>query len=157
MTDIHYLTGDATRPVGIGPKIIVHICNDQGRWGKGFVKAISARWLEPEQVYRAWFDEQAGFELGAVQFVEAESETWVANMIGQHGMQEKDGVPPIRYAAVWSGLQKVAEKAIEVNASVHMPRIGCGLAGGEWSKIEPIIIETLCKKDIEVMVYDVGK
>jgi O-acetyl-ADP-ribose deacetylase (regulator of RNase III) len=155
--DIHYFTGDATRPVGIGPKIIVHICNDQGRWGKGFVKAISGRWPEPEQVFRAWFDEKAGFELGAVQFVEAESETWVANMIGQHGLHEKDGVPPIRYAAVWSGLQKVAEKAIELNASVHMPRIGCGLAGGEWSKIEPIIIETLCKKGIEVMVYDFGK
>jgi O-acetyl-ADP-ribose deacetylase (regulator of RNase III) len=156
MPSIQYLTGDATRPLGQGRKIIAHVCNDQGRWGKGFVKAISARWPESEKVYRAWFDEKAGFELGAVQFIEVERETWVANMIGQHGMQDKDGVPPIRYAAVWSGLQKVAEKAKELNASVHMPRIGCGLAGGEWSKIEPIIIETLCKKDIDVTVYDFG-
>ena len=76
-----------------------------------------------------------------------------ANLIGQHGLQENDGVPPIRHAAVWSGLRKVAEKAKELNASVHMPRIGCGPAG-EWTKVAPIIIETLCKNGIEVTVYD---
>jgi O-acetyl-ADP-ribose deacetylase (regulator of RNase III) len=154
--NINYRTGDATRPVGNDPKIIAHVCNDQGRWGKGFVKAISARWPEPEEAYRAWVEEKTGFELGAVQFVKVEGEIWVANMIGQHGLQEKDGVPPIRYAAIWSGLEKVAEKAKALGASVHMPRIGCGLAGGEWSKIEPIVIETLCKNGVDVMVYDLG-
>jgi O-acetyl-ADP-ribose deacetylase (regulator of RNase III) len=154
--NINYLTGDATRPTGHRRKIIAHICNDQGRWGKGFVVAISAQWPEPEEVYRIWFNEKAGFELGAVQFIQVERDLWVANMIGQQGMQEKDGVPPIRYAAVWSGLQKVAEKAKELDASVHMPRIGCGLAGGDWTKIEPIIVETLCKKGVEVTVYDFG-
>ena len=36
---IVYTIGDATLPAGPGPKIIVHICNDQGKWGKGFVSA----------------------------------------------------------------------------------------------------------------------
>src|SRR6267154_2491317 len=98
MPSIQYVTGDATRPSGQGRKIIAHVCNDQGRWGKGFVRAISARWPESEKVYRAWFDEKVGFELGAVQFIEVEQETLVANMIGQHGIKDKDGVPPIRYA-----------------------------------------------------------
>jgi O-acetyl-ADP-ribose deacetylase (regulator of RNase III) len=154
--DIAFHIGDATRPVGPGNKIIAHVCNDQGRWGKGFVMAIAARWPQPEEAYRKWFDEQTGFELGAVRFVQAERDIWVANMIGQHGMREMDGVPPIRYAAVWSGLQTVAAKAKELKASVHMPRIGCGLAGGEWPKIEPIIRETLCKLEIAVLVYDRG-
>jgi O-acetyl-ADP-ribose deacetylase (regulator of RNase III) len=57
--DIAYHTGDATRPVGRGNKIIAHVCNDQGRWGKGFVMAISARWPLPEEAYRKWFDEQS--------------------------------------------------------------------------------------------------
>ena len=154
--DIRYLTGDATRPIGRGNKLIVHICDDQGRWGKGFVMAISARWPQPEAAYREWFDEQTGFELGEVRFVQVEQDIWIANMIGQQGLREKDGVPPIRYAAVWSGLQAVAAKAKELKASVHMPRIGSGLAGGKWSKIEPIIRETLCKLGIAVTVYDRG-
>ena len=54
MTTIEFMTGDATKPVGDGPKIIVHICNDIGGWGKGFVLAISKRWQEPEAAYRGW-------------------------------------------------------------------------------------------------------
>jgi hypothetical protein len=35
-----------------------------------------------------------------------------------------------------------------------MPRIGCGLAGGKWELIEPIIIRTLCERSIVTTVYD---
>jgi hypothetical protein len=35
-----------------------------------------------------------------------------------------------------------------------MPRIGCGLAGGEWSKVEPLIEEHLCGAGLAVTVYD---
>ena len=42
----------------------------------------------------------------------------------------------------------------ELGESVHMPRIGCGLAGGEWSQIEPIIEEHLSKEGVAVTVYD---
>jgi hypothetical protein len=35
-----------------------------------------------------------------------------------------------------------------------MPRIGCGLAGGKWERIEPLIISGLSAHDIAVTVYD---
>ena len=35
-----------------------------------------------------------------------------------------------------------------------MPRIGCGLAGGNWIEIEKIINDTLIKENINVWVYD---
>ena len=35
-----------------------------------------------------------------------------------------------------------------------MPRIGCGLAGGSWETIEPIIARTLGAKGLKVVVYD---
>ena len=53
MMNIQYVKGDATTPQGDGHKIIVHVCNDLGKWGKGFVLAISKRWKEPEATYRA--------------------------------------------------------------------------------------------------------
>ena len=36
--------------------------------------------------------------------------------------------------------------------TIHCPRIGCGLAGGSWSVVEPLIEFYL--KDREVYVYD---
>lgn len=79
-----------------------------------------------------------------------------ANMIGQHGMGRKRGQPPIRYEAVEEGLRRVAEFATERNAAVHMPRIGCGLAGGSWEEIAPIIDRSLVASGVEVTVYDFG-
>src|SRR3954468_22751791 len=91
---------------------------------------------------------------GAVQFVQVEPYIWVANMIGQRGIKRGSSGPPIRYDAVASCLRQVAVKARELEATVHMPRIGCGLAGGEWSKVEPLIEEHLCDSGIAVTVYD---
>jgi hypothetical protein len=37
-----------------------------------------------------------------------------------------------------------------------MPRIGTGLAGGNWAMIEPIIQQQLCNQGLDVTVYDPG-
>ncbi|WKL46475.1 macro domain-containing protein [Flavobacterium pectinovorum] len=155
MKDIQYTKGDATAPQSEDNKIIVHICNDIGGWGKGFVMAISKRWKKPENQYREWFKSKDGFELGKVQFVQVEEDLWVANLIGQHKInKDENGNAPIRYNAIEDGLKEVSLFAKENNASIHMPRIGCGLAGGKWEMIEPIILKTLSNNDVEVVVYD---
>ena len=158
MNEINYITGDATQPDAEGKKIIVHVCNDIGGWGKGFVLALSKRWKQPEAEYRRWHngDDDRPFELGQVQFVPVESDLWVANLIGQRGIRRSGGKPPVRYDAIKAGLDRVSTFAEEHQASVHMPRIGCGLAGGSWDEIEPLIIDTLIAAGVSVTVYDFG-
>src|SRR4051794_38682371 len=107
-TNIQYIKGDATSPSAEVKKIITHICNDIGAWGKGFVVAISKRWKEPERQFREWYKSQKDFALGQVQFVKVSEDTWVANLVGQRDIKkDKNGTPPIRYDAVSTGLQKV--------------------------------------------------
>lgn len=155
MNKINYIKGDATNPKGEENKIIVHVCNDIGGWGKGFVMAISKKWKEPEFEYRNWFKSKNNFELGAVQYVQVEDNLWVANLIGQHKInKDEKGNPPIRYNALDEGMGKISQKAKELEATIHMPRIGCGLAGGSWDKIEPIILKKLISNNIAVTVYD---
>ncbi|MFE3758816.1 hypothetical protein ACFXO9_31315 [Nocardia tengchongensis] len=126
-TEIVYTTGDATAPDAEGSAVIAHICNDLGRWGKGFVVAVSKRWSQPERAYRDWYAQRASndFGLGAIQLVQVEPNLHVANMIGQHGIGTSAGVPPIRYDAVEHCLEQLADFAASSNASVHLPRIGC--------------------------------
>ncbi|MEU7577221.1 macro domain-containing protein [Streptomyces sp. NPDC041068] len=156
MSEITYVRGDATAPFGKGVKLIAHVCNDLGGWGKGFVLAVSRRWPEPEKAYRTWHRERAknDFGLGAVQFVDVGRGLWVANMVGQRGMRTGSKGVPVRYEAIDTALTTLADKAVELGASVHMPRIGCGLAGGKWSRIEPLITERLVAREIAVTVYD---
>jgi O-acetyl-ADP-ribose deacetylase (regulator of RNase III) len=156
MSEITYLKGDATDPQAKGIKLICHVCNDLGGWGKGFVLALSRRWEEPEQQYRAWHRNRNNndFGLGAVQFIQVTPYVWVANMVAQRGIKRGSSGPPIRYEAIAECLRKVAVKAAELGASLHMPRIGCGLAGGDWSRIEPLIMDNLCEQGLAVTVYD---
>ena len=81
-------------------------------------------------------------------------DTTVANMIGQHGIKKGANGQPIRYEALRDCLKTVAERARATGASVHMPRIGCGLAGGDWYRVEEIITSTLVASGVEVTVYD---
>ena len=175
--EIIFTKGDATKPIGTDVKIIVHVCNDIGSWGAGFVLAISKRWKQPEAQYRNWFKTNEGvetetvkyvsaekisdktegklFALGNVQFVKVSADIWVANMIGQKGIsQDSSGRPPVRYEAIAEYLKKASSFAKSENASVHMPRIGSGLAGGNWDKIEEIIQRELVSKRVKTTVYD---
>ena len=163
MNEINYVTGDATTPAGDGLKIIVHVCNDIGAWGSGFVMALSAKWDKPEEAYRAMSEEDR--HLGNVHLVGVEDDIIVANMIGQHNVSSKstgfDGeekiYPPIRYSALVQGLTAINEAALKLKeyqgreVSMHMPRIGSDRAGGKWEFIEQIIRECTT---VPVTVYD---
>ena len=155
MKDILYVKGDATSPIGEGRKILIHCCNDENKWGKGFVMALSRKWKEPELQYRKWGNKgkKGNFKLGSVQFVKVEDDIIVGNMIGQHGIRKQGNVAPIRYGAIQKCLEKVKEAALRNNASIACPRFGSGLAGGSWGRIEELIESILSKNDIQVTVY----
>ncbi|WP_262489339.1 macro domain-containing protein [Listeria monocytogenes] len=111
-------------------------------------------WKEPEKAYRKWYKDKNDFKLGEVQLIPVTDYISICNMIGQKGTKTGSKGAPIRYEAVESCLEKLSEIAKEQQASIHMPRIGCGLAGGKWEIIEPIIRKTLIANDIEVYIYD---
>lgn len=148
---IKYIIGDATEPQGEGTKIICHVCNNVGAWGAGFVLAVSKKWKEPEAAYR----EMTERKLGTVMIIPVEKDILVANMIAQHGVGcNETGLPPIRYGAVRAALAAVNDLAYKINATIHMPRIGCGLAGGRWEDIEQIIKDVA---SVDVIVYDLNE
>jgi len=166
---ITYLTGDATEPWAIDTddscprsQIIAHICNDIGGWGRGFVLSLTKRWPAAEKSYRDWYQmnhnvsgdpELNPFRLGRMKLVRVSNHVFVANMIAQQGIFESPlGIKPIRYNALEDCLSELYLHAKAMNASIHMPRIGCGLAGGKWSEVEPIIARTL--EGLDVYVYD---
>ncbi len=171
---INYARGDATKPNGSGPRLILHCANDAGLWGKGFVLALSKRWPFAEEAYRAWAAMEKSnicesikpewidrvcttgpLQLGEVQLVLVAPKLWIANLIGQHGIEMwPDNRPPIRYDAIQHGLQKVYRYVQIHSASVHMPRMGSGLAGGNWSAVEKLVQVELATKGVSVTVYD---
>ena len=148
MIEINYVKGDATYPIGDGNKIISHICNTENKWGAGFVMAISKKWYAPELAYR----KKKEYKLGTVDFIRVEDDIIVANMIAQKGIgRDEQGNPPIRYDALRTALIQVNNHAILTNSTIHAPRFGAGLSGGDWKVIEQIIKDVMT---VPVTIYD---
>lgn len=129
---IEYRTGDATIPVE-RPVVIAHVVNDEGGWGAGFVVPLGRRYPAAERAYRREVP-----SLGAVQWVEVEpGAVWVANLCAQRGFATRERPCALDYDALAKCLAALVHVA--AGATVQMPRIGCGLAGGEWSRVEALI------------------
>ena len=155
MKKINYVQGDATSPIENDNKnnLILHICNNKGAWGAGFVMALSAKWDQPESEYRRMSTSKR--KLGNVQLIPVEKNLTVANMIAQDGLGFNEfDVPPVSYSALKVCLEKVFKYAKSINATINMPRIGCGLSGGSWDIIEFIINKVNATYDLDIFVYD---
>lgn len=147
---IQYFTGDATTPIGDGPKIIAHITNNSGGWGRGFVLAVSRKWRQPEQCYRT----TEHHALGVCSLVWVGPELWVANLCAQDGYTSHDRPVAVDYGALGACLDALCDQALHHEASVHCPRIGCGLGGGRWETVEALLTQRLVANGVPVTVYD---
>ena len=140
-------------PHKTGNKLIVHLCNSEGYWKKGFVVALSKKFPQPEAEYRKLVTPT----LGTVQFVQVQNDIFVGNMIGQQGIKvlrdgSAKGCPPIRYDAIYTCLEEVAKFAKQNNCVVYACKFGSGLAGGS-EKVILALLEVVLK-DLDVTVFD---
>ena len=150
----------------IGPAIIAHVTNNRRGWGKGFVNEIEKRfpgtrenWLDLQK-----YENQA---LGTIFVTQcyAGPEGWacckfIAHLCAQDGYATRKHPCVLDYDALDSALAaleafvRLERQRYGIDYVVHMPRIGCGLAGGNWELVEPLIIKNLVNKDINVVVHD---
>lgn len=100
--------------------------------------------------------------IGNISVINVEENVYVVNMIAQHDIRQKmlngKWTKPIRYDALSECIRRVSQfikvDLADKHVSVHMPRIGCGLAGGNWTEVEKIIIAELKES---IVVYDLPK
>ncbi len=153
-TELMTVHGDATEPRGDGRRLVVHLVNDKTpNWGGAFARALRDRWPEAQEAFREWVREDPRrLSLGKVHVGEAQEGLFVATMVAQHGYG-RSAMPRVRYAALKDCLVAAGAFAGEHRASVHMPRIGAGQAGGRWPLIRELVEEALTRHDIPVTVY----
>jgi len=148
------LRGDALEPRGTGPRIIAHIVNDKTpNWGAGFPLALKKKWPIVQDDFRKWAQSNPkNLSLGEIHATSITDDITIVHMVAQHGYGPSKK-PRIRYAALQDCLDKLEPVALKQNATIHMPKIGSGQAGGNWAIIADLIDEALARKNIAVTVY----
>ena len=151
---IEYLFGDATKPRGTGKRVIAHIVNDgAAKWGAGFALEVAKEWSFVQTEFQDWVHQDRGnLSLGNVHRAEIDDDLSIVHMVAQKGYGRSEK-PRISYSALGNTLGQLREIASGQGASVHMPRIGTGQAGGHWELIRDLIDEHLVRRGISVFVY----
>lgn len=152
---ITYKKGDVVKAALEGEiNVLIHQCNCFNNMGKGIAPQIA-------KVFpHAWQMDQNTVKgdkskLGSYTVSHANKKCSVVNLYGQYGWWKKsDGSINTDYTALERGLQLLGDvlRKHKPGAVIGLPRIGCGLGGGDWSIVENIIER--CLHSLDVNVYD---
>jgi O-acetyl-ADP-ribose deacetylase (regulator of RNase III) len=152
---IQFVHGSILEPRTGERRVICQLVNDKAvKWGGGVARQVSSKFPIAEAQFSESIQKIRQSErLGSVVFSSAEDGLLVASIVAQEGFGPSL-LPRIRYEALEKGLKCIADKAIELQASVHMPRIGTGAAGGDWETVQEMIDEHMVRAGLKVIVYD---
>lgn len=143
-----YVTGDVLK---VEPtRIIAHGVNCRGGFGSGVAGQIARTFPEVKRGYMRWFKE-GKWKPGEMQVVMTDDGHLVANLATQdtYGREGRH----VLYDAVEASFRRLLSFAQTRDCAVAMPKIGAGLGGGEWAKVEQILVNLLDEFDIDVEVY----
>jgi O-acetyl-ADP-ribose deacetylase (regulator of RNase III) len=130
--------------------IIAHGVNCVGGFRSGIAGQIAKLYPEVKEQYLKQH-EIDGWKLGDVQFVPTMDGTIIANCATQKEYYPRDKVHA-DYYAIRSCMEQVkffAQLGNQKN-SIAIPKIGCGLAGGDWKIVSRILEEVFTDHDVHV-------
>ena len=136
---IRYVDGDLVRDAE-NYDVIVHCCNCFCTMGSGIAPQIKNKFPE---AYKVDCDTVSGdkSKLGTITHTTG-TKPVVVNLYGQYGYNGRaHGDIDVDYDAIRSGMKLIKEKFS--GKFIGMPKLGAGLAGGDWATIEKIIEEEL--------------
>ena len=131
--DIVYVVGDllASRET-----VIAHGCNAQGVMASGIAKAIREEYPTTYDDYRAVYEKQ-GNKLHVGQIVVTRTlERTILNIISQDTYGRNPNVVYVSYDGIAEAIRKINNMGY---VRVAFPKIGAGLANGNWDVISKII------------------
>lgn len=130
--------------------ILAHGCNCLGGYGSGVAGLMAKIHPSSKEAYLKKH-QSSGWKLGDVQYVKSNDKI-IANCATQYAYgSPKSGTIFCDYSAIEKVMINLKNIADTKKMSIAIPKIGAGLAGGDWNKIESIINSIF--KDTEIFVY----
>lgn len=151
---IRCVHGSVLRPRGEGAKLVCQLVNDTAlKWGGGVARQAAKLFDGVESDFGKWITSiPMKDRLGKVHFSKPLDDVYIASIVGQEGFG-RSSTPRIRYRAIEEALGSIRDFALIHKASIHMPHIGTGAAGGNWPVIEEMIERELVREGVPVWIY----
>lgn len=141
--------------------VIIHGCNAQGVMGGGIALEIKNRFPEVFRAYRETYEKQGKkLYMGQIIPVQVAVDKWIVNAVTQEYFGGDKSTRYVSYDAIATAFDLTARYMDTVSTYVDheakrklfFPKIGAGLANGNWDVIETII-DTTVSDDIKKTLY----
>lgn len=135
--------------------VLIHQCNCFNNMGAGIAPLIAKRFPQAELVDKQTIPGDLT-KLGSFShaIIEPDLEMMVINVYGQYHYSRYAKRTGTEYPALRQSLKSVAEFLRSLGQGfpfkIGMPKIGCGLGGGNWEIVSQIIEEELGGYDVTV-------
>lgn len=156
---INYVQGDLFEMVEPGV-MIPHVCNNENKWGRGFVVPLIDNYLVARTAFDKWYRGEIPdvdpCVLGGTQIVVVDENVYVANMVAQvfYGTPGSLRMTrPLYYNKLVNCMESVAEACVQLNCRILAPKFGSVLAGGNWDFVECLIQDTWGDLDVTIVEY----
>jgi hypothetical protein len=164
---ITYVQGDLFKLINNDyPVLIPHVCNNQNKWGRGFVVGLINNYLHARTEFDQWAKDGHYFDrhqhqvlpygLGYTQIVEVDHNVYVANMIAQVFYVHDGSIRqtrPLYYNKLCDCMEQVADFCNDNHVRILAPKFGSELAGGSWEFVEKLIEDIWDGIDVTIVEY----
>lgn len=137
--------------------VIAHGCNCFCKMGSGLApqmaKAFSCNDFTLEQLkYKGDIN-----KLGCIDYEPRITDVWKVEVVNAYtqyyyGQNSPNCKTPLDYSALRLCLRKMNHTF--AGKHIGLPKIGCGLAGGEWVAVKEIIQRELVDCDVTIVMYE---
>jgi O-acetyl-ADP-ribose deacetylase (regulator of RNase III) len=154
----------------VAPKngIVIHFCNCQGVMGAGLAKTIRNKWPVVDGDYKKYlekFEKPKVFALGDIISTRVDDKLIVISCLTQYHRSTQ--TRQTDYAAVIKALNLCLSQCNALNIidtpargmlydfryDIYIPHnVGCGLGGGDWNIVRPIIDEIFANYEGNVFI-----
>lgn len=147
---IRYITGDLVKQSNEFD-VIAHGCNCFCAMGSGIAPQIKNKFPEAYAVDCATTKGDKN-KLGTITHTVVQDKPIVVNIYSQYGYGRQHGEMNLDYKALQLGLLAMKEKFS--GKTFGLPKIGAGLAGGDWAVIERIIEEEMRGEYVTIVEWE---
>lgn len=138
--------------------VIVHGANCFHTMSSGIAYQIAKKYpeaLEADKLTKHGDREKLGSISVAATGKDSSDSPLVVNAYTQFTFGREEGMTYVSYEAIKSSMEEIYNlfgKGSEYK--IGMPKIGSGLGGGDWAKIEKIINDVFSDKEVFIVEYD---
>ncbi len=157
MNKLVYIKGDV---LASDERIIVHGCNCFNTMGSGIARQIREKYPEAWQIDQDTVKGDRS-KLGDFTYVVGEDDRIIFNAYTQYRYGRDSDVVYLEYEALTQSIDRIFglvnaasswSESVDADCPIAMPKIGCGLANGDWDVVSKVLsrLARIHRRDVHV-------